>query len=356
MKSITLFSLLAFSALFLNSCNDEDPIAEIKTTGVYITSDGNFTDQNGDVDFFNLETTLMTKSYYSSVNGRFPGSIVNSLVFRDSNCFISINGKNIVEVVNASNFITKKQIGVNLPYGITDGGKKIWVISVKDVMEGSIPAEVYGINPNSLTITDTIKAGGIPNYMAYHNGKLYIANGSWGKDQSITIADVETKQTETITNLPDAPTNLVVDINNHIWVLCAGKADYNNWPNTTYTPSHLIRINGSTKQVDKTFEIGSTSDSFSPLNICLSADKRTLYFAEADGVYKMSIDDSSTPSNPFIAKESISGLSISPSNGDVYVLQNTGYTTAGTLTIYQSSGVEKGSYPTGIAPNGVFFR
>lgn len=349
-----LFSLVltfALGAFLLSSCDENDPGSELKgEKGVYIINEGAFNANNGTISFYNEETGTVTQSYFESVNGRPLGDIVQSMTVADEKAFIVVNNSQKVEIVDMEDFGSLKTLtGIDYPrYAINIDDQKVYLSN------GSFAGQVYVIDMASLSITDTIEVGYGPENMIKYGDKVYVANsGGWTSDNKVSVLDTKTNTKIKDIEVGDNPTDIDIDKNGNIWVLCKGKVVYNSQPPydiLEQTTSSLVVIDPNTNQVTKTIEISETQH---PTRLAMGKNGEFLYYV-TDATYKMSVDATTIPTEKFI-DVAFYGLEVHPVTGEIFGFHSPTFGQAGKLSIYSTEGNLVNELTTGIGPNGAYF-
>ncbi|MCK5028999.1 MAG: hypothetical protein KAR57_05145 [Bacteroidales bacterium] len=330
------------------TANIEDD--DIYANGVFISNEGTFGSGNGSVSYYSFDDDAVTNDIFKTVNGRSLGDVVQSVTVHNGMAYMVMNGSNKVEVASANNMIEKGVItGVTSPrYFVGVSDTKGYVSEWGSGSETNVQV----IDLTTLTVIKSITVGMGPERMLFHNDMVYVANsGGWGNDNTISVINPSTDAViKTITLEGDSPRDFIVDVNDDIWVLCAGHIDYYSTP-MVETPSKLVRINPTTNEVAQTITIG---ESYHPTCLETSKNRNNLFYGAGygvQGIYKMSISDSSVPTTPLIDK-TFYGFNVNPETGNIYALEAPSFTANGTLWRYEANGAELGSYEVGIGPNG----
>jgi hypothetical protein len=100
--------------------------------------------------------------------------------------------------------------------------------------------------------------------------------------------------------------------------------------------------------------IGETGDGFNPYLLAASSGKDTLFFAEKGGIYSMDIASGTRSSEPLFPGK-FYGLGVNPSNGNIFALEEKGFSSNGIIHIISGGGKELKSFEAGVGPNGVVF-
>jgi DNA-binding beta-propeller fold protein YncE len=338
------------------SCNKPEIIIEEETfgNGAYIVCEGNFSSSNGDISYFNTETQEITNDIFWLQNEEVSlGDIVQSISFAGDYAFIAVNNSKKLEIVNAETF---KHVAVieNISYPRN-------IIKVNDkksyLTNGSYPGEIIVINNETFAIDKQIPLGNSPENLIVANNKVYVANGAWGSDNTISVINPETDIVEQTVTAADGATDLISDFEGNIWVLCGGKVVYDqNWNVVSETDSKIIKLNKLSLEKTDSLTIGTTGDFFNPTHISVDNTGKYIFFIESDGIYKSDIS-TSTFSATKIIDGTFYSLEINPANNNIFVFSDNGFTQAGTLNIYNIEGsLIKGNISTGIGPNGAVFK
>jgi len=89
----------------------------------------------------------------------------------------------------------------------------------------------------------------------------------------------------------------------------------------------------------------------------MNATNDTLYWLN-NGIYRMSITATVTPTAPFIAQSGVNyyGLGIDPSTNEIYVSDAIDYVQKGMIYRYQSNGTLIHTFRAGISPGDFYFK
>jgi YVTN family beta-propeller protein len=276
---------------------------------------------------------------------------VQSFGIADSLGFIVVNNSMKVEVVRLEDFASVGLIQASYPRYFTYAGNGKGYLT-----NGAFPGEVLVINTQNLHVIDTIQVGNQPEHLLISGNRLFVANGKWGNDNSVSVIDIAADTVIKTIQVGDGPTDLVETSDHSIWVICQGKIVYNNdWTQIIEeTDSRLVRINAETLEKTADVIIGSKGDAFNPWLIAKCATKNIICFAEAGGIYSFNTQ-TLTPSADPIVPGFFYGLGINPSNGNIFALEAKGYTSNGAVHIYSAGGTLLKSFETGVGPNGIVF-
>jgi hypothetical protein len=355
MSKDSLTIILFLGITLLTSCVKEKQDPEINSGylhGALITNEGAFGNNNGSVSYFNTDSSTVKNHVFESVNGRPLGDVVQSVGIAGEKAFIVVNNSQKVEVVDLISF---NSIGVinGLEY-------PRFFLAVNDqkgyLTDGNFAGRVYVIDLATLKITDTIPCGSGPEKMILFDKTVLVANsGGWGNDSTITVIDIAKDEVTATWTVGQNPSDIVLDKDNQLWVLCKGKVVWNSDFTIAYeTSSSLIAMDPGSGKLKKNVSIGSMGDYFWPQRLGINKTKDRIFYLEAGGIYSISLSATNS-SKPLISKN-LYGFGIDPSTDLIYTLFAPSFTTSGLLFRYQSDGVVLDSLEVGIGPSQIVFN
>ncbi len=355
MKNRILISTLLLSAIiFFISCEKDESGPEIKgyAKGAFIRCEGNFNANNGSISWYNPDSARVVNNLFQMVNGRPAGDVVQSFSMAGDYGVIVANNSQKIEVVDLETFESVSTItGFSYPRYFAYMGNGTGYLS-----NGSFDGQIYKTDIIKGVVTDTIEVGMGPEQILTSGRYLFVANsGGWASDSTVSVIDTETDQLIHTIEVGDIPVALAADRNNNIWVLCRGKVVYDDaWTEIIHeTDSRLVRINTQSMVADRHVVIGQIGDWFNPSWLSVNPDGDMLYFGEAGGLFRMSIEDMHQPESPYIGKM-FSYAETDPVSGMIFALEITGYDSPGLLHIYDGDNMVS-THETGIAPGGITF-
>ena len=340
-------------ASFLASCSKDDnttPTAEGTGQYAFVINEGNFTNGTGSVSRVNKSNVkdIAIDAFGSANNGAVLGSVVESMTVVDTKGYVVVNNSNKIEVVSLPDFKSTATInGLNQPRFLTRSVANPNRAYVTEWLGGPYPApytagRISLIDLTSNKVTSTVPVGTNPERMALTGGNLYVANSS--SSFLTVISDATGTATGTIA-LPASASNVVVDKNNTLWVLCS--SDYSS------QPAKLLHFSsGATPSVQQTLTLPDATLGGGSLRI--SPDGQQLYYSYNNAEYRMGITDTSLPTTPLI-RRNFYGFDIDPSTGILYGTDALNYSRTGYLLRYQPNGTKIDSVDVQVSPNGVVF-
>jgi len=354
MRNLFSFALMAVAITF-TACHKDDTPPEDPgfLYGAYVINEGSFMSNNGSVSYIDLDSNYIVNNIFLAVNGRTPGDVVQSFSVAGDKGLIVVNNSAKVEVVEMKTFLSLGVItGCNYPrYTLPVTSDKVYLTN------GSFAGNVYILDLAAMKITDSIAVGNGPENMVRSGDHVFVANsGGWSHDSTVSVIDVNSDKVVKTIVTGDNPTDLAVDHNDDVWVLCKGNVVYDeSWNIVSESDSRLQKIDHSTLEVTEDLVIGQKGDYFSPVRLTTARQGALILYAEKAGVYAVQADDPSLADTPLIPG-SFYGLDTDPATGLIYVTDAKDFSSAGLLSRYSPNGVLQDTVQVGIAPNGVYFN
>ena len=345
----TFFSILSISilAIILSGCSStvETPIGEF-ATGVIIVNEGNFSESNGSVSFYNESNSVVSQDIFEKANGVATGGLLQSVYYYENLAFIIDQVGNRIEVVEAETFKSVATIdqGLNTPrYMVVINGKG-YVSNWGNYDQNYDLPESYVavIDLGSYTVLKDIKTDNGSEGMLAFAGSVYVANSY---SNTIEIIDTANDTVNGSISVATSPTSFIEDKNGKVWVLSS----------SFLSGSALSQLNLVTEKVLKSFSIADPAKS---LNLNSAGDKlyylSTPYMADAE-VREVSIEATEDAAEALIVAPNLYCLGVDPKTGIIYLGNHNGFQGNGTVLRYD--GPEPlDNFPVGIAPNSFVFR
>lgn len=339
-----LFLALASSILFISCSNDDNSSTDIPLgmydNGVLIVNEGNAS--GGSISFMRNDLSILENNIFNTVNpGQGIGAYVQSMFFDDNRAFIISNGSNKITVVNrySFEFIATIDSGFDVPrFGVVENGRA-YVTNLADF--GDLTDDFISvINLSTLTVESSIAVNGIAERIVKENGKLYVANGSYGAGSSITVINAATNTIESTIDVGTSPNSLEVE-DGFLYVLCGNYTAH----------SKLMKINLTTNQVVS--EIAMTGlVNAQNLNI----DDNKIYFTVSSAVYSQNLSATIANSTPLFTSTATTLYGFGVEDGKIYIGDAKDYASDGEIFIYNTSGDLKKQFNVGLIPNGFYFN
>ena len=354
MKKVFLVLMVVVSMAFIG-CNKEKktvdpyvpPINPVK--GLFILNEGTFTYANASLSYYDMEANTIENNIFFRVNDIPIGDVGQSLTKIGNDLYIVVNNSNYIYKVDANTIQYKAKItGFSSPRYMLPINDSIAYVS--DIESTGL----YVLNLNTLA-SGFIETGNATEVMVRVGDEVFVSNYAkyyvGASDHTVQIVDCVNNQYVTEIEVGHWPNDMVVDKNNHIWVLCSG-----GFPSTD--PS-LICIDPATRSIIKRFDFQPEVDS--PDGMSIDGAGENIYFLNGPynsmSVYKLNINDEQLPDTVFIASEGrqFYNVKIHPQNGDVFVTEAK-TTSNGNLWHYKSDGTLVGTFGLGMFPSYMLFN
>ncbi|TLX74375.1 hypothetical protein E9993_12870 [Labilibacter sediminis] len=307
MKGLYQIAVILIVALSITSCNSDysglDTDKSLK--GVFIMNQG------GTVCYYNDGKDTLALDIYKDVNGSSLGDELIAFSMRKDTGYIltEANGQQVIEVIDPKDFKSTGSIAgyTNLTDVTAVSDRFIYASQGTETDANS--GEVIVLDATTHSSVATIDVGKYPTRMLYAQGKkVYVANSGSQDNQDSTIMVIDiTKQVVTDTVYLEqevdeliggklkTPVEMVIDINNDIWVLCkgvqneSGKVVNAGLAKVSYGSHAVTVFPFDGKEVEDGY-IGNGRN-------CLARSSSGVYiFYINNGTYQMSIGASELPS------------------------------------------------------------
>lgn len=345
-------SYLLIATIFFASCKKEEKQEEgntptVTASGIYVLNEGSFMNNNASISYINSNDEVALDAFANANNGVGLGDVLQSMVIYNNQAFAVLNNSGKVEVFDAKTFASITTMNnIDYPRYIVEGGNGKLYLSA-----GAFAGEVLVIDPNTYSVVNSIAVGNGPEQMVVSNGKLFVCNsGGFDEDNTVSIIDLGTESVLQTVTVGDRPVDIDADANGNIWVMCQGKTVYNvDWTQIIEeTPGRLVRILGSTLAVSGNETIGAIGDHPSKLEV----EGNTIYYVN-ENVYRLEIG-TELPGT-IIRSGDVGALGSNP-DGSLWIANVSDYVNPSTVYRLNSDGEEQGSFTTGIATNGFYFK
>lgn len=347
-----LYLLIIITMLF-SSCMEEIE-REITTfntpSGLFITNEGNFMYGNASLSYYNPATKEVMNDVFFNANGIPLGDVAQSITVRGDLAYIVVNNSNVIFVIDKNNFKVKGVIK-----GLVSPRYIHFVSDTKAYVTDLYEMAITIINPQTYSVIKKIdvKVPGINQHPTEQmvQYKNYIFINCWSYDNKILVLDTNTDKIIDEITVPIQPTSLAMDKYNKIWTVSDG--GYEGSPYGHEAPS-LLCIDAATRKIERkfTFKFGDW-----PSEVCLNGAKDTLYFINND-IWRLDVKTTEFPKEPFIPfkKTKYYGLTVDPSNSEVYLADAIDYVQRGIVYRYSAKGVLIDKFKVGIIPGAFGFK
>lgn len=363
------FPGLALLGLMVASCGSDDPkpveppIDPMDNTDVlFVVNAGNYSYSNASISAiagFDLDNgPMVDNELFFKVNGFKLGDTAQSMTIVDEeNAWIVVNNSNVIFHVNP---LTMKEKG-RIDNGITSPRYFLQISEEKAYVSQMYTNKIAIVNPKTHAVTGyveipvpdgSISAGGTEDLVKIGD---YVFTNCWSYDNRILKIDTETDRVIIDCEVGLQPYSLVKDCKNQLWTICDG--GWEGHP-IDYVAPQLVCIDPQKMTVISTFKM-QLGDQISKL--CLNGEETDLYWicnrwdqkgTNVGGVYVMEIDQPALPETPFLSSKggSYYSMTVSPTDGDVFVADPIDYTQAGVISQFSKTGGLKNTFSVGIIP------
>jgi hypothetical protein len=335
--------LMLMATTMLIACDDltsvvPDTNDSVEGTGaLYILCDGNFSLNNSTLSVYDFAAKALTADFFQAKNGRKLGDTGNDLQRYGSKLYVVVNGSSQVEVLDARNGMSLKQIPffneatARQPRSIAFWKEKAYVCS----FDGTVAR----IDTSSLAIEAFVTVGRNPDGIAASNNKLYVSNSGGldygsilGYDHTVSVLSTESFTEAKRIEVGPNPGRIKADNFGHVYVSVRGdyKTELGKW----------VSIDAQSDAVAATYDFAVT-------NFDLSGDKAYFYsFDDATkestiGVFNLKtksvetkafIQDGTPLKTPY-------GITADPESGSVYITDAGDYISSGDVYCFSESGI-----------------
>ena len=320
--------------LFVGCEKDVEP-TKVDTTSldVIILNEGNFGSGNASISIYNSDSKKVVNDVFRSNNQNRPlGDVVQSMYVRGDTAVIVVNNSQKIEVVQLSTFKSIGKIsGLSSPrYILPIRENKAYV---SDLYSNSLQK----IDLKNFKLIKSISTNAWTESMEKIEDTAYVCDMT---NNQLLLINTNTDSIFKRIQLIEQPVKVIKDKNNHLWVLCSGGFEKVN--------PRLYCLNSSA-QILKDIVFSNIKDY--PSNLTLNREKDELFYLN-NGIFKMSINDNQLPAIPVISMNNrlFYGLSIHPSNNDIYVSDAIDYQQKGIVYRYNYSFQLIDQFKVGILP------
>lgn len=349
--SFAVLFALAISVFLSASCHrpgpDPKPPIDTQAAGIYVLNEGLFQMNNSTLSYYDLSTGTLTDDIFLQTNQRGLGDVGNDLKSYGAKLYAVINNSNRVEIMDLGTAKSLRSISLpnKQPRCICFHGGKAYI--------SCFDGDVVRIDTASLEVDATVHSGPNPDGICVCNGKLYVANSGGlnypNYNNTVSVFDLNNfTLTKTIT-VETNPSLLNSYDNRYVYLVSHG--DYAG------TPSNFQKIDASTDQVVKTFNIEVSNFTiydhfayFYNFDYVNTNPHIVVMDLQKDEIVKENfISDGTVIQAPY-------GISVNPLNGDVYVSDAFDFTVTGEVFCFDQNGKKKFSFESGLNPNKLVFK
>jgi YVTN family beta-propeller protein len=355
MKKEFFSSLMLVMGLlvFVQCSSDPEPIEEsFFENGVFIVNEGNYTDSDGSLSYYDFDSLKLSNQVFEAINDRPLAAVFQSMRFYNSKGYI-IDSNGRIEIVNEKDLTSAGTInsGLIIPryfegysnYGyLTDWGPY-------DDNYGNPESKILVFDLDAKQLAKEIEAPSRPEGIVVLNDMIYVANSA---TNLVTIYDPATNSLKDSIEVNNGPTHFAVDKNQGLWLVSTG---------AYITGGALQQIDAGANSVVKTVDISNTSPNG---KLVINGDGDLLFFMgeqwapdysyTENKVYKASI---SRPDDytEIISARNLYGLGVDPVNDEIYVADAVAFQGNGKIYTYDFTGEAVNEFSVGRGPRDFVF-
>ncbi|MBD3225438.1 MAG: hypothetical protein GF313_11945 [Caldithrix sp.] len=348
MKQRMIIVLWLLSVIQFLACekNPTSPSTELKParTGLYIINEGQFTQSNSSISFFDVDEGKMTHNIFQTGNDQSLGSVANSMTVQDTLGFIVVNNSHKVEVISLNTW--KRTATITLPAGSSPRHMAI-INASKAYITNLFANTVSIIDLTDYSVSGEIAVGANPEGIVISQQKAFVANSGLGSGTTVSVIDIQSDQVMETVTVGDNPISVGKKDNGGVLVLCTGSyGDFNN-PNDSGTDGSLYTINVE----DNTIE-DSLALSGHPSRLTLGDDGKGYFINNGMSIVEFEINTLSITNND-LRTDAFYGLKVHTGRNRLYGLDAKDFQQQGALEIYDLQGNLIESHTTGITPGSI---
>ena len=314
--------------------------------GLFITNEGNFQYGNATLSYYDPATNQVQNEVFFRANGMKLGDVAQSMSIYDNKGWIVVNNSHVIFAIDLNTF---KEVGriENLTsprYIHFLSPEKAYVTQLWD-------NRIFIVNPSTYSITGyiqvpdmTMESGSTEQMVQY--GK-YVYCNCWSYQNRIIKIDTETDQVVDQLTVGIQPTSLCMDKYDKLWTVTDG--GYEGSPYGYEAPA-LYKIDAATFKIEKEFKFKKGVGE-GPSEVQLNGTRDTLYWINND-IWRMDVTANRVPVRPFLEYRDTKyyGLTVNPTNGEVYVADAIDYQQQGMIYRYSPQGKLIDEFYVGIIP------
>ena len=341
---ILILSLLAVSCMEWDYDLDEEFSIDSSGRGLFICNEGNFQYGNATLSYYNPETREVENEVFFRANAMKLGDVAQSMTTYNNRGWVVVNNSHVIFSIDLDTF---KEVG--RVTGLTSPRYIHFVSDQKAYVTQIWDNRIFIINPTRYEITGYIE---VPN-MTMEQGSTeqmvqkgkYIYVNCWSYQNRILKIDTDTDSIVSELEVGIQPTSLVLDRNGKLWTVTDG--GYEGSPYGYEAPA-LYRIDPESMTIEQEFEFRRGD---APSEIQINGSLDTIYWIN-DDIWAMSVEAERVPVRPFLDSRGTIyyGLTVDPTNGDVYIADAIDYTQQGKIYRYSSDAELIDEFYVGIIP------
>ncbi|MBX2906728.1 MAG: hypothetical protein KF744_11860 [Taibaiella sp.] len=348
-----LHQIVSLLCLLLTACVKDRPSVSTlaKSNGkTFVVCEGSYGNGNASLWSYDAVTNNSNGDVFVSANNLPLGDVFQSMTRSGSSYLLCINNSDKIYAIDTGSLLTRGSIRISKPrYTLPTKNNTAFVSTLYS-------NKIEVIDPSTLTITKSISLPfQNPEGMCRLGSKVYVCAWDTVCNKLIEIDENTNEISRIIAISGYAPHAVLADNVGMLWILSGNV--------TKGKQAALTRIDPSTGATLKSFKFTAGKDPIKPV---FNPARDTLYFiqvkydgtANDNGIYRMSINDTTLPTTPFIQATTYQyfwALGIQPSTGNIFVGDPKGFVQKGTITVYRPDGATINTFDVGIGPGQFYF-
>jgi DNA-binding beta-propeller fold protein YncE len=346
--------MLSVMILFVQCSDDPEPVEEsFFKNGVFIVNEGNFTDSDGSLSYYDFDSSRVGNKVFESINNRPLAAIFQSMAFYEQNGYI-IDSNGRIEIVAEKDMTSVGTIssGLALPryfaghsdYGyVTDWGP------YNDFWENP-DSKIHILDINTMQILESLGTPSRPEDILVYNDLIYVANSA---TDLITVYDPGVNDLVDSIEVNNGPVQFVLDKNEDLWVISTG---------AYISGGALQKVDLANAEVIQTVDLSGISPNG---RLAINGAGDLLFFMGEiwsldytytnNKVYKTTIHLPGKYSE-IISERNLYGLGVDPQEDEVYVADAVAFQGNGKVYTFDFNGEKINEYSVGRGPRDFVFR
>lgn len=312
--------------------------------GLFIICEGNFQYGNASLSYYDPLTETIENEVFYRANSYKLGDVAQSMTIHNGKGWIVVNNSHVIFAIDTDTFRELGRIE-NLPspryiHFVSDD--KAYVTQLWDNRIMIVNPLTYKIT-GQITVPDMLMESGSTEQMVQIGPYVYC--NCWSYQNRILKIDTRSDEIVAQLEVGIQPTSLVADCENRLWTLTDGGIEGS--PLGREAPA-LFCIDPESFTVIRRFGF---LNSDSPSELTIDSSGSELYWINND-IWRMNVNDSRLPAKPFIESRATKyyGLTLDPSDSEVYVADAIDYQQQGIIYRYSADGKLIDTFYAGVTP------
>lgn len=349
MKHVLMMLTVILVVVHFYGCNQDDNVMPSGKyeNGVMIINEGNFSDADGSVSFYDIDTEEIHLKIFEKENGRPFGGLLQSVTVHNGKAYLIDNLGSKIEVVEAGTFkwIATLSEDLSLPRFFAAIDNKAYVSNWGPYAPDFTSPDSYiaVIDLDNMMVIKKIGVNSAPEGIIVVGEKLFVSSQATSE---ISVIDTGTDTITGTVPVGFGPAQFVADSQGRIWVACTGGA--------------LYAINPVTEEIVASVEIENLTG-----RISINQNTQSIYLLTSTWASDYSYTENTVvalnAANPdevsnIFATRNLYGLGVDSASGEIYLANSNAFLGNGTIIKINPDGSEIGNFAAGRGPNGFIFR